>query len=55
MTSEQPAPKISGQTIIYIIMVVLLFLFFMWSSVTTPRNKGYEEIPQTPPNPAEKH
>ncbi len=47
MTAEQP-PKISGQTIIFIVMIVLLFLFFIWSAMTARRSGNYEDIPDQP-------
>jgi hypothetical protein len=49
MTAEPPpSQKISGQTLIFIAMIVLLFLFFIWSAMTARRSGNYEDIPDQP-------
>ncbi len=39
MADEGPSPKISGQTLIFIAMIACLFLFFIWSALTTRRQR----------------
>ena len=38
----------SGQTRIFIAVIVFLFLFFLWSSMTAKRSGNYEDIPTEP-------